>query len=196
MSLYSRGKYDEAVKALLTAADLNPNDARCYFFLSRAFANTPIQADSVIARFKRYAELEPKNPNAAYYYAVALWKGKRADDPEKIVPQVESLLQKAIALDPRMADAHMQLGSLYSSQREYTKSIAQYQSALALNPDLSDAHYRLGQDYIHTGQKDLAQTEVEIYQKQRAQHLAEADKERAAVKQFVYSAPNFAPSKQ
>jgi tetratricopeptide (TPR) repeat protein len=150
----------------------------------------------VIARFKRYAELEPKNANGAYYYALALWKGKRADDPEKIVPQVESLLQKAIALDPRMADAHMQLGSLYSSQREYSKSIAQYQSALALNPDLSDAHYRLGQDYIHTGQKDLAQTEVEIYQKQRAQHLAEADKERAEVKQFVYSATNSAASKQ
>ena len=29
MALYSRGIYDEAVKALLAAADLNPSDARC-----------------------------------------------------------------------------------------------------------------------------------------------------------------------
>lgn len=196
MALYSRGKYDEAVRALLTAADLNPKDARCYFFLSKAFANTPIQADDVIARFKRYAELEPNNASGAYYYAMALWKGKRADDAENIAPQVESLLQKATALDPRMADAHMQLGSLYASEREYAKSIAEYQSALALNPDLPDAHYRLGQDYIHTGQKDRAQAELEIYQKQRALHLAEADRERAEVKQFVYSATNAAPTKQ
>ena len=32
MALYSRGKYDDAVKALLSAADLNPSDARCYLF--------------------------------------------------------------------------------------------------------------------------------------------------------------------
>ena len=194
MALYSRGRYDEAVRALLTASDLNPNDARCYFFLSKAFANTPIQADDVIARFKRYFDLEPNNANGAYYYAMALWKGRRADDPGKILPQVESLLQKAIALDPKIADAHMQLGRLYSDRREYANSIKEYQSALALNPDLPDAHYRLGQDYIHTGQKDSAQAELEIYQKQRAQHLAEADMERAEVKQFVYS-ENAAPAK-
>ena len=196
MALYSRARYDDAVKALLTAADLKPDDPRCYFFLSKAFANTPVQADAVIARFKRYAELEPKNASGAYFYATALWKGKRAEDSEKVLPQVESLLQQAIALDPKMADAHMLLGSLYAEQREYNKSIAEYQTALALNPDLPDAHYRLGQDYIHIGQKDRAQTEIEAYQKQRAQHLAETDKERAEVKQFVYSANNSAPQKQ
>jgi Flp pilus assembly protein TadD, contains TPR repeats len=194
MALYSRARYDEAVKALLTAADLKPDDPRCYFFLSKAFASTPIQADDVIARFKRYAELEPDNASGAYFYAIALWKGKRADDPEQIVPQIESLLQRAIALDPKMVDAHMQLGRLYSDQREYAKSIVEYQSALAVNPDLPDAHYRLGQAYIHTGQKDRAQAELDVYQNQRAQHHAELDKERAEVKQFVYSA-NAAPTK-
>jgi len=196
MSLYSRARYDEAVKALLTAADLKPDDARCYFFLSKAFANTPIQADDVIARFKRYAESDPKNATAKYFYAMALWRGKRAEDAEKVLPQVESLLQQAIALDPKMADAHMQLAGIYSGQREYRKSIAEYQSALMLDPDLPDAHYRLGQDYIHIGQKDRAQTELETYQKQRAQHLAEVDRERAEVKQFVYSAESAAPQKR
>jgi tetratricopeptide (TPR) repeat protein len=196
MALYSRARYDEAVKALLTAADFKPDDARCYFFLSKAFANTPIQADDVVARFKRYAGSEPNNASAAYFYAMALWKGKRAEDPDKILPQVESLLRHAIALDPKMAEAHTQLASLYSEQREYTKSITEYQSALMLNPDLPDAHYRLGQDYIHTGQKDRAQMELEIYQKQRAQHLAEADRERAEVKQFVYSASDAVSQKK
>jgi tetratricopeptide (TPR) repeat protein len=196
MALYSRGRYEEAVKALLTAADLNPKDARCYFFLSKAFANTPVLADDVIARFRRYAELEPNDASGAFFYAMSLWKGKRADDPEKIVPQVENLLERAIALDPKMAEAHLQLGSLYSDQHEYAKSIAEYQNALALNHDLTDAHYRLGQDYIHTGQKDRAQAELEIYQKQRAQHLAESDREHAEVKQFIYSARAASPVQQ
>ena len=193
MALYSRARYDEAVKALLKASDLKPDDARCYFFLSKAFANTPIQADAVIARFKRYAELEPNNANGAYYYAMALWKGKQAANSQEILPQTESLLRRAIALDPRMADAHMQLGSLYSEQHQYEKAIPEYQSALVLNPDLPDAQYRLGQAYIHTGQKDRAQAQLEIYQKQRARHLAESDKERAEVKQFVYSARDAVP---
>lgn len=196
MALYSRGRYDDAVSALLAAADLKPDDARCYFFLSKAFANTPIQADAVIARFKQYAELEPNNARGAYFYAMAVWKGRRADDPEKVLPQVESLLRRAIALDPNMADAYVQLGSLYADRHEYEKSIVAYRNALKLNPDLPDAHYRLGQDYIHTGQKDLAQAELDVYQKQRAQHLAEVDRERAEVKQFIYSAQTTSPAKQ
>ena len=80
MALYSRGKYDEAVKALLTAADLNPSDPRCYLFLSKAYDSSPNQADEVIQRFRRYSELQPSNALAQYYYAMSLWKGKRAED--------------------------------------------------------------------------------------------------------------------
>jgi hypothetical protein len=60
--------------------------------------------------------------------------------------------------------------------------------ALQLNPNLPDAHYRLGQDYVHIGQKDQAQKEFEVYQRLRAKHLAEVDKEKAEVQQFVYAA--------
>ena len=45
MALYSRGKYDDAVNALLKAADLDPSDPRCYLFLSRAYESSPNQAE-------------------------------------------------------------------------------------------------------------------------------------------------------
>jgi tetratricopeptide (TPR) repeat protein len=188
MALYSRGKYDEAVKALLTAADLNPGDPRCYLFLSKAYDSSPIQAQDVIQRFRRFSELQPGNALALYYYAMSLWKGKRAEDPGSDLREVESLLQKSVALDPKLAEAHVQLGNLYADRREYAKSIPEYTRALEVNPNLPDAHYRLGQDYVHVGQKDRAQAEFAVYQKQRAQHLAEVDKERAEVQQFVYAA--------
>jgi tetratricopeptide (TPR) repeat protein len=188
MALYSRGKYDEAVKALLTAADLNPADPRPYLFLSKAYESSPNQADDVIQRFRRFAELQPRNALAIYYYAMSLWKGKRAEDPGFDLGQIETLLQKVVALDPAMPEAHVQLGNLYADQHQYAKSIPEYQRALELNANLPDAHYRLGQDYVHTGQKDRAQAEFAIYQRLRAQHMADLDKERAEVKQFVYSA--------
>jgi hypothetical protein len=57
-----------------------------------------------------------------------------------------------------------------------------------LNSDLADAHYRLGQAYVHSGNKERAQEQLQVYQKIREQHLADLDKQRAEVRQFVYAA--------
>lgn len=187
LALYSRGIYDKAVNALVAAADLNPRDARCYLFLSKAYNSSPLQADEVVERFRRYAELQPTSALAQYYYAVSLWKGKRAENSNVDPSSVEALLNKAIALDDTFADAHLQLGNFYADQRQYEKSIPQYQRALALDPNLADAHYRLGADLVHVGQKENAQKEFDLYQKLRAQHLAEVQKEHEEVRQFVYS---------
>ena len=187
MALDLRGRYDEAVKALLKAVDLDPSDARCYLFLSKAYDNSPTQADDVIQRFRRYAELEPRNGVAQYYYAMSLWKGKRLEDVTVDLQAVEALLQTAIALDDKLPEAHFQLGNLFADEHAYDKSVPQHLRAVELDPTLADAHYRLGQDYVHLGQKDKAQEEFTVYQKLRAQHLAEVDKERAEVQQFIYS---------
>lgn len=187
MALYSRGQYEESIQALLTAADLNPRDARCYLFLSKAYLSSPSQADEVIERFRRYAELEPRNALAQYYYAVSLWKGKRSEANSINYSLVESLLRKSIALDDKLAEAHLQLGILYADQRQYAKSLPQYTRAIELNPNLPDAHYRLGQYYVHAGEKERAQQEFQRFQKLQADHQAEVDKERAEVRQFVLS---------
>lgn len=187
LALYSRGIYDKAVNALVAAADLNPKDPRCYLFLSKAYNSSPLQADEVVDRFRRYAGLEPNNALAQYYYAVSLWKGKRTRNSSVDLGSVEALLKKAIALDGSLADAHVQLGDLYGDQREYEKSIPEYRRALELNPNLSDAHYRLATDLVHTGQKESAQKEFAIYQNLRAEHLAEVQKEHEEVRQFVYA---------
>ena len=187
MAYYSLGKYDDAVKSLLRAADLAPSDPRGYPFLSRAFDSSPSQAEDVIERFRRYAELQPTDGQAVYYYAMSLWKGKRAQDPNLDLSQVESLLKKSVVLAPNLTEAHLQLGNLYSDQRKYLESIPEYLKARELNPDLADVHYRLAQAYVRTGEKDLAQEELKVYQQLRAQHLSDLDKQRAEIRQFVYS---------
>lgn len=188
LALYSRGRYDDAVNALLRAADLDPSDPRCYLFLSKAYDNSPSQAAAVTERFRRYAEEQPTNALAQYYYAISLWKAKRTGGSGVDLSTIEGLLKKSIALDDSLAEAHVQLGDLYDDQHQYEFSIPQYERALALNPGLSDAHYRLGIDYVHVGKKDLAQKELAVYQKLRAEHLSQIDKEHAEVRQFVYSA--------
>lgn len=188
MALYAHGNYDDAVKSLLRAADLNPSDPSCYIFLSRAYYSSPNQADDVIQRFRRFAELQPRNALALYYYAMSVWKGKRAQDPGLDLQQIETLLKKSLELDPKLAEAHLQLGNLYSDQSKYAEAIPEYVRALGLDPDLADAHYRLGQAYVRTGQKESAQQQLQVYQKIHEQNLADLEKQRAEIRQFVYGA--------
>jgi tetratricopeptide (TPR) repeat protein len=126
---------------------------------------------------------------------MSLWKGRRTQDPNLDLTQIAALLKKSIALDDSLAEAHLQLGNLYSDQQKYADSIPEYQRALDLNSDLADAHYRLGQAYVHTGNKELAQEQLQVYQKIREQHLADLDKQRAEVRQFVYAAKDAFASK-
>ena len=119
---------------------------------------------------------------------MSLWKGKRAQDPGQDLQQIEVLLKKSIALDPKFAEAHLQLGNLYSDQSKYAEAIPEYVRARELDPSLGDVYYRMGQAYVHVGEKDRAQEQFAIYQRVRAEHMAELDKQRADIRQFVYSA--------
>ena len=193
IALYSRGNYDDAIKSLLRASDLSPSDPRTYYFLSKAYDSSPNQADQVIERFRRFSEQQPDNAQAQFYYAMTLWKGKRAQDPTLDLHLIASLLQKAINLDPNLADARLQLGNLYSDQSQYAEAIPEYVKALEVKSEVADAHYRLGQAYVHTGQKEKAQEQFQVYQQLRAQHLADLDKQIADIRQFVYSEKNQTP---
>jgi tetratricopeptide (TPR) repeat protein len=187
LALDVHGRYDDAVKALLHGIDLDPSDARAYYFLSRAYDRAPSLADEVVERFRRYVELRPRDAQATLYYAVSLWKGRRSETSPAYLDQVESLLKKAIALDPSSPETHLQLGNLYSQRRQYADAVPEYERALRLSPNLPDAHFRLGQAYSRVGEKDLAEKEFQLHKQLYEQHLAEDDKRRSEIRQFVYS---------
>lgn len=189
MAEYSRGEYPDAISSLLKAADLKPDDPRCYLFLSKAYLSSPSQAEDVISRFHRYASLEPKNALAQYYYAISLWKGKRLETPEVDYKSAEALLQRSIALDGTIAETHLQLGILYNDEQQYEKSLPEYQRAIQLDPTSADAHFRLGRYYLHAGEKERAQVELQTFKALQAEHHKKVDKERASVQQFVINTP-------
>ncbi len=185
MSQYSRGEYDEAIHSLTTAADLNPSDPRCYLFLSKAFLSSPNQAQSVIDHFQNYAAIEPNNALAQFYYAIAVWKGRRVEGPAIDYPKVEAILQRSIALNGAIAETHLQLGILYNDEHAYERALPEYERAVQLDPGLADAHFRLGRSYLRGGEKAKAERELDLFKTLQAQHQAELDKERADVQQFV-----------
>ena len=165
VAYYSLGFYDDAAKALCRATDLAPSDPRPYLFLGRMFDISLSQADEVTKRLKRFAETQPNNPFASYYYAMSLWKVKRRQGRQANLAQVESLLKRAAVLDPAFADPHLQLGILYADQQKDSDAIQEFQNAVSLKADLAEAHYHLAQAYQRVGEKALAEREIQLYER-------------------------------
>jgi tetratricopeptide (TPR) repeat protein len=138
------------------------------------------------AKLARFADLYPNNAEANYYYAVALWNQQPGSPDRPSIARVEQLLQKAIALDPKMATAYLQLGILYDSRRQFPDAASALERAIALDPNLEEAHYRLAQIYRRTGDDAKAQRELEAYKRAADSATEAAERERKAVQQFVY----------
>ena len=65
--------------------------------------------------------------------------------------EAESELKKALALDPRHADAHYNLGNVYFLTGRMPEALNEYRTALKLMPDNTSAHNNLGAALEHMG---------------------------------------------
>jgi len=103
------------------------------------------------------------------------------------VAQVESLLNKAIHLDPEFGAAYLQLGILHSEQHDFPLAILDYQQASKADPQSEEAHYRLAQAYRQTGETGKAKAELQIYDQMAKESARRIDPERHEIRQFVYT---------
>jgi len=174
---YANGSYESARSNFFAASDVNPRDPQPYLFLSRVRTDVITESDGYRERMARFAQLAPDNARANFYYAVCL----QERDPKKS----ETLLKRALELDPALAGAHLQLGIIYASQKDFDRAIASFQKAIAIDPKLEEAHYRLAQAYTRTGEKGKAKAEFAIHDRLRKESAAEVEQERKRVQQFV-----------
>jgi TolB-like protein/Flp pilus assembly protein TadD len=78
------------------------------------------------------------------------------------VTRAELAVERALRLDPELAEAHFARGALLSSvtgRFAPGPAIQEYRRALELNPNLARAHHNLGNIYLHRGLLDKAADE-------------------------------------
>jgi tetratricopeptide (TPR) repeat protein len=200
---YARGRTQESAQQLAAACDLNPADPMPYLFLGKLQAAEKTEPEGWTGRLKRFTEVAPENALGHYYYAVALTK-QNASGAEND-KALESSLLKAIALDPKLGEAYLQLGILYAKQKDFAKAIAAYQKAIEFTAMPDEAHFRLAEAYRLTGERTKAHDEIVLYEQISKQKTQENERERHEVQQFVYtlrgqtksgSSPQSAPQPQ
>jgi tetratricopeptide (TPR) repeat protein len=184
---YGRGSYDQAVQNLCQASDLNPADPAPYLFLGKLQAVDTTASNDSANKLARFARLQPENATANFYYAVSLWRLRTGPADAENSLLVESLLQKAVHLDPKLGPAFLQLGILYSERKDLSRAISSYERAIEASPRLEQAHYRLAQAYRQAGQAVKAQKELQTYEHISMETAEQVVRERRDIQQFVYT---------
>ena len=185
-ALYAAGSYDEGARRLCDAADRNPADPAPYLFLGKMQKAATGPLPCIEQKLAQFAQVQPGNALAHYYYAVALWKrGRGTSKNSADFDRIEAVLQKALAIDHQLAEAHLQLGILYSERGSTEPAIGAYQRAIEANTNLGEAHYRLAQAYKRVGEQSKAQHEFQLYQQIEMAEAASLDRQRRELRQFL-----------
>lgn len=159
VALYAANQYDEAVRVLCEAVDLDPKDRRPIQFLGRASRVSPDLAQEVDRRLHDFAERYPNNAATIYFYALSLYERGGGNQGKDLV-KIEQLLSKAEHLAPAWYEPHYQLGVVYEAEHRYADAIAEMKRAVKIDGDFFPAHYRLAVLYKRVGQAQGAALEA------------------------------------
>jgi tetratricopeptide (TPR) repeat protein len=184
-ALFAGALYDDAAANLCAASDLNPSDPEPYTFMGRIEMAAPKPLACIEPRLARFVQKQPENSLANYLYAMAIWKRQEQPVDPNAQRQVETLLTKAVAIDPKCSDAYLQLGILSFSQHQPQKAIGFYTKAIQADPQLGEAHYRLGVAYDRIGLPEKAAQEFQLHDEIEKLQAAAVERQRREVKQFL-----------
>lgn len=180
-TFYLAGKYADAARTLLRAAEIAPQRPEVYYLLGRAYdAAGPLQ-EAFEQRFVRYLSNQPSDAWAEYFYGKILATRGRQDLPGTLA-EAQQHLERAIALDANLAEAYAGLGAALETRGDLEGACKALERAVELDPKSSAAYYKLAQVYRKLGRSDRARTALEKFQQLKKEA---AQRERDAIRGFL-----------
>jgi len=144
---------------LIAARNTSPEVYENYLKGRLARSNTKAEVERSIAYYQDAINNDPTFAPAYVGLAVAYGKlggGFMGVPPSEVRPKVISAAQKALELDPELADAHVLLADIYQKRWQWADAEAEYKRALELNPNDSAAHLGYASWLMCQGRMDEA----------------------------------------
>lgn len=158
-----------AARAYSRTLELNPDSTLVRYQLARLYAEQG-QLREAIAEFDQLAQREPNVPE--YLTRLADLLIQREQGTGMAQAEGESLLRRAIALDPKAAHPHWSLGMLYARQGRYAEAAPLFEHLLQIAPRDYQAHLFLGHLYQRSGRPADAKAQFAAFSRsQRAYRL-------------------------
>lgn len=195
----AHGAADDALKTLLHARELVPNNARLLFDLGMIEEEMHLlfDADQALAQAEILAPTEPD-----VIYAVARVKMERGD-----LAAAQTRMEAYLKLRPTDASAHFGLGRVLQLGLQFEAARAEFLRSIELQPAQTESYYELGDLALKQGDFDEALTRFNKTLERDPHHggalegAGEASfkkKNYAQAQEFlrraIEAAPNYAPS--
>jgi tetratricopeptide (TPR) repeat protein len=165
---YLAEQYEQAASALLNAFELDPALPVLYRLLGRVHETAGNHQERIQRAVGQYIGRQ------------MLISANHAETVNAL--QVKQYLEKALALNPRLADAHLQLGILAQRNGDFQGAIESFRRAVEYAPESAPAHYRLAIAFAKAGQIDRSKAEMELFQTLRAN---ERDRDKELVRSLA-----------
>jgi tetratricopeptide (TPR) repeat protein len=183
---YGLHHYPEAEKAFVDALEINPSaPAAVAAWNTVASFLTPDGYLKVSERLCHLAAKFPSSPDALYYCGASLFRAgegmARAGDQDV----AEDYLERALRINPDSAAAHLELGKLYASRKNYELAVHQFIEAIRTDPKSAMGHYQLGQAYRKLGRLNLAQQELTNYSALAQEQQSQTSHYQSEIKKFI-----------
>ena len=162
VAYYGNANYDKAVDVFARLLESEPENALYAEMMGRTCSVQTEAEDQRCMVLIAYAKRHPKNALISTFAAAGIIHGLLGAHQED---QARSLLDSAIAVDPKSAPARYEMGLLLQMEEQWEKSIPSLETAIRLQPNYSEAHYRLGLAYARVGRKDAAQAEMALFRR-------------------------------
>jgi tetratricopeptide (TPR) repeat protein len=159
---YASNNYPASALIFSGLLDKDPDNALYADLLGHSCSLIADEQGTGCDSLEAFAEHHPKNAEAAAFAAASILR--RPVDEDQL-GKAKRLLDSALSADPKLAEAHYEMGLLYQQQKQWAASVPPLEQAVALRPKFSEAHYHLARSYFQLGRKQDGQREISLQQK-------------------------------
>jgi tetratricopeptide (TPR) repeat protein len=158
---YDTHQYDAAIRHFRDAIKLDPSMARAYDNLGLCYYYENQNAQA-IENYNKAIELDrsSQHPSAWPYLNLAVTQQFLGE-----FSKAEANLHEALRLDPSLAPAHFQLGTVLEDLDQLNNAVVELREAARLNPAYPEPHLVLARIYHRLGQQQAAQDEADAYKR-------------------------------
>jgi tetratricopeptide (TPR) repeat protein len=157
MVLYASEQYEPAVACFERAQALDTADARWPYYLGRTQSHLS-QHDRAVASLEEALRRRPGYLPARLLLAKSLLDAGQADKSRQLY---EALVKE----HPEAAEAHYGLGRIDAARGEAASAVEHLRRACDLFPGFGAAHFALARAYRDLGEREKAEAELALYQK-------------------------------
>lgn len=156
---YDGHQYNGAIRHFQRAIELDPAMARAYDNLGLCYYYQN-QNTLAVSNYTKAIELEHNTPHASPWPFLNLAITQQFLNQLK---DAEANLHQALQLDPKLAPAHFQLGTVLEDLGRNEEAVTELRQSAALDAAYAEPHMALARIYHKLGKTQDARTEVDIY---------------------------------